>query len=332
MALEVSRMIGVRVTGALVLLALIVLGGASAGTTADNPVNWLNFGNTVDENRYSPLTEITPDNVSQLGRVFTFDLNRVVPGIKKGQQSYPIVVDGTIYVTSGDDQVFAVNGVTGAPLWHYAPDNVATFKNYGIVANRGVAYCDGRLFLLTLDMTIVALNAANGDQIARVPIGRAVPGAYSNYGYSETSAPICANHTVVVGAAGSDYGVRGFVMAYHTDLTPAWPNPFWTIPPAGTSWRRQGTLIGGGVVWTPTTVDTTTHTLYFGTGSATPLYFPSIRPGSDPRADSLIAVDLRTGRMRWWQQQMAFNEWSYDTAQPPLVYTGKVGGKQERVV
>src|SRR2546423_5905701 len=216
MALGVSRMIGVRVTGALVLLALIVLGGASAGTTADNPVNWLNFGNTVDENRYSPLTEITPGNVSQLGRVFTYDLNRIVPGIKKGQQSYPIVVDGTIYVTSGDDQVFAVNGVTGAPLWHYAPDNVATFKNYGIVANRGVAYCDGRLFLLTLDMTIVALNPATGKQLARVPIARAVPGAVANYGYSETSAPICANHHLIVGAAGSEYGVRGFLKADHT--------------------------------------------------------------------------------------------------------------------
>ena len=132
---------------------------------------------------------------------------------------------------------------------------------------------------------------------------------------------------LIVGAAGSEYGVRGFVMAYHTDLTPAWPNPFWTIPPAGTEWRRHGTLVGGGVVWTPTTVDTTTNTLYFGTGSATPLYFPSIRPGSNPRADSLIAVNLATGRMKWWQQQMAHNEWSYDTAQPPLVYNAKVGGK-----
>ena len=120
-----------------------------------------------------------------------------------------------------------------------------------------------------------------------MPIARAVPGASSNYGYSETSAPICANHRVIVGAAGSEYGVRGFVMAYHTDLTPAWANPFWTIPPAGTEWRKNGTLVGGGVVWTPTTVDPTTNTLYFGTGSATPPYFPSLRPGSDPRADSL---------------------------------------------
>ena len=85
-------------------------------------------------------------------------------------------------------------------------------------------------------------------------------------------------------------------------------------------------------MWTPTTVDTSSNTLYFGTGSATPLYFPQVRPGSNPRTDSLIAVNLVTGRMKWWQQQMGFNEWAYDTAQPPLVYTGKVGGKRQRIV
>ena len=159
-----------------------------------------------------------------------------------------------------------------------------------------------------------------------------MPGASSNYGYSETSAPICANHRLVVGAAGSEYGVRGFTMAYHTDLTPAWPHPFWTIPPEGTSWRRFARLAGGGVVWTPTTIDTSTNTLYFGTGSGTPLYYPALRPGPNPRTDSLIAVNLSTGRMKWWQQQMAFNEWSYDTAQPPLVYDAKVGGKKRHIV
>ena len=96
----------------------------------------------------------------------------------------------------------------------------------------------------------------------------------SNYGYSETSAPICANHTVVLGAAGSDYGVRGFVMAYHTDLTPAWANPFWIIPPAGTEWRSQARLVGGATNWTPETVDPTTNTLYFGTAAASPGVLP----------------------------------------------------------
>ena len=317
---------------AAVLALLALVAGASARQADPTFVNWTSFGNTVDQNRYSSLTQITPSNVDQLGRVFTADLNKFVPGIKKGQQSYPIVVNGNVYITSADDQVFGINGTTGAMLWHYAPNNVATFKNYGIVANRGVAYCDGKLFLLTLDMTIVALDPATGNELARVAIAKTVPGAMPNYGYSNTSAPICANHTVVLGAAGSDYGVRGFVMAYHTDLTPAWANPFWTVPPPGTEWRSQARLVGGGVVWTPTTVDLTTNTLYFGTGGAVPAYYPSLRPGADPRADSLVAVDLATGQLKWWQQQMSKNEWSYDTSQPPLVYTAKIGSKSERIV
>ena len=166
-----------------------------------------------------------------------------------------------------------------------------------MVTNRGVALCDGHVFELTLDMNIVSLNPATGALQKEVPISDAVPGATVGYGYSETSAPICADHTVIFGAAGSEYGVRGFVMAYHTNLTPAWPNPFWTVPPEGTEWRSLDRLAGGGVVWTPGTVDPTTDTLYFGTASATPFYFPSVRPGSDPRSDSLIAIDIATGRL-----------------------------------
>ncbi len=321
---------------ALIVVAITLLTVAGAGAArrvAGDGANWASFGNTADQNRHSPLAQITPANVDQLGRAFVFDLNKAVPGIKKGQQTFPIVIDGKMYVTSGDDQVFAVNAATGELLWRYAPDNLATFRNFGIVANRGVAVCDGRVFLLTLDMTIVALDQASGKLLARVPIARAVPGAVANYGYSETSAPICANHHLIVGAAGSEYGVRGFVMAYNTpDLSPAWANPFWTIPPTGTGWRRMARLVGGGVVWTPTTVDTSTNTLYFGTGAATPPYYPSLRPGPNPRADSIVALDLASGKMKWWQQQLSSNEWSYDSSQPPLVYDGKIGGKKRRIV
>jgi len=268
-----------------------------------------------------------------MGRAFTFDLNRVVPGIKKGMQNYPIVVDGTMYVTSNDSQVFAVNAANGDLLWRYAPDNVATYRNGGIIVNRGVAVCDGKVFELTTDMTIVALDPKTGQQLARVPISHAVKDAKSSYGYSESSAPVCANHKLIFGAAGSEYGVRGFVMAYRTsDLAPAWANPFWTIPPNSTEWRKAARLVGGCTVWTPSTVDLSTHTLYFGTAAASPAYYPSLRPGADPRCSSLVAVDLSTGKLKWWQQLVTGNQWSYDAAQPPLVYTTKISGKDRRVV
>ena len=261
------------------------------------------------------------------------DFRQLDPTIRLGEQSYPVEQNGTLYMTTNDGNVWAINATTGAVKWRWTPSQVAVYSDFGIVANRGVAVCDGHVFELTLDMNIVMLNKATGALQQEVPISQAVPGATVGYGYSETSAPICYNHLLILGAAGSEYGVRGFVEAYHTsNLAPAWPNPFWTIPPQGTEWRRLDPLAGGGVVWTPVTVDPTTNTLYFGTGSATPLYFPSVRPGSDARSDSVVAVNLKTGRLDWWQQQMSYNEWSYDTSQPPLVYSAKVGGTKERVV
>ncbi|HLX19872.1 MAG TPA: PQQ-binding-like beta-propeller repeat protein, partial [Gaiellaceae bacterium] len=311
---------------------LIVLVGPSAGRGAGGDVGWLSWGNTPDENRYSPLTQITASNIGQLGRQYTVDFQSIDPSVRRGEQSFPIIADGKMFMTTNDDNVWALDPTTGKILWRYTPSNVAVFKNFGIVANRGVAVCGGHVYELTLDMTIVELDEQTGALVRRVPIAQAVQGASSNYGYSETSAPICADGRLILGAAGSEYGVRGFVMAYNLDLSPAWSSPFWTIPPEQTSWRKASRIVGGGVVWTPTTVDPTTDTLYFGTGSATPLYYPAIRPGSDPRADSLIAVNLKTGQMKWWQQLISFNEWSYDVAQPPLVYTAKINGKSERVV
>ncbi len=324
------------VLAAVLVVAVLtaVTGSIAAGShsSAIAAGDWLSFGRTPENNRLSPLTEITPSNVDQLQRVYALDFQKLDPDVRRGQQSYPLAIGGTLYVTTNDDNVFALDGTTGKVLWQYKPTNSALFKNFGIAANRGLAYCDGRLFLSQLNMRLVALDPSDGKVLAVTALSQDVPNAATNYGYSETSAPICANHHVIVGAAGSEYGIRGFVMAYTTDLKPAWPTPFWTVPPDLQSWRRASRVVGGGAVWTPTTVDTTTNTLYFGTGSATPLYFPGLRPGVNPRTDSLIAVDLATGKMKWFQQLIAGNQWAYDVSQPPLVYTGKVGGATHRIV
>src|SRR5204863_255111 len=147
--------------------------------------------------------------------------------------------------------------------------NVAVFNKAGIVANRGVAVCDGRVFVLNIDMTITMLNQQTGDLMKRVPISSAVPGAATRYGYTETSAPICAEHRVITGAAGSEYGVRGFVMAFKSkDLSPAWANPVWSIPPSGMQWRRVSRIVGvypgsiGGLNFSPAAYDPKTNYIF----------------------------------------------------------------------
>ncbi len=300
--------------------------------TSFGPADWGMYGNTPDEIRHSPLTQITKQNLNELGRVFTIDFRHYDPLIPKGQQSFPIVVNGIIYVTTAYDYVFAINGGTGKVLWHWKPDNTGVFANYGVNTNRGVAYCDGKVFLLTLDMKIVSLDASSGKLVKEVAISDSVPGADAQFSYSETQAPICYDNYLIIGASGSDYGVRGFVMAYHPDLTAAWSSPFWTIPPDGEGWRRFGVYTGGGTNWNPATIDPLTNTVYVTTSNPSPIFDPQVRPGPDPRTDSLIALDLFTGRLKWWQQQIPGDQWGYSTVQPALLYNLVIGGVKRRVV
>jgi alcohol dehydrogenase (cytochrome c) len=306
----------------------------TGGTLANpyGPGDWPTYGGSFDQIRHSPLTLINQQNVSQLGRVFSVDFRQIDKGIPKGQESFPIVVNGIIYVTTGDDYVFAVDGGSGKVLWEYKPPQTGLYTNYGVNTNRGVAYCDGKVFLLTLDMHIVSLDASTGGVVKDVPIARDVPGASAELGYSETSAPICYRNILLIGASGSDYGVRGFVMAYHTDLTPAWSNPFWTIPPAGVSWRKAGSFVGGGTSWNPAAIDPETDIAYITVSNPSPIFDPKVRPGPDGRTDSVIALNVFTGRQIWWQQQLAGDQWGYSTSQPVLVFNATVGGKRERVV
>ena len=311
--------------------------GVSAGAAQTNnpygPDDWGTYGGSYDQIRHSLLTEVTKANVNQLGVAFTIDFHQIDKTIPLGEQSFPIVVDGTIYVTTGNDHVFAIDGSSGKELWEFTPSNTAIFSNYGVNANRGVAYCDGNVYLLTLDMRIEEIDASNGKLVKEVPISDAVPGATVENGYSETAAPICYDNLLIAGASGSDYSTRGFVMAWNAaDLSPAWPTPYWIIPPAGTEWRSAGVFVGGGANWNPATIDTETNTLYITTSNPSPIFDPSARPGPNPRTDSLIALNLFNGQQRWWQQQIAHDQWGYSTVQPALLYNVKIAGKVERVV
>jgi alcohol dehydrogenase (cytochrome c) len=302
----------------------------SAGTTSGD---WPTFGYDYAQTRHVPFKQITKDNVSKVGRVWSYNFLEGNENIPPGQESFPIVVDGVLYVTTSFDHVFALDAKSGNLLWHWAPEQIGFFKNFGLTYNRGVAYGEGKVYLLTLDMRVVAIDAKTGKLVKQITIGDTVDGADPSLGYYETTAPIYYKGTLFVGSSGSDNGVRGFMMAYKaSDLTPAWANPFWTVPPAGQGWRKQGNFHGGGTPWMPGTIDTETDILYFATGNPSPDFFGEVRPGSNPNVDSCIAVNAKTGEQVWVAQSITRDLWDYDMAAPIVLMTAEVGGEHRKVV
>src|SRR5688572_27000148 len=195
--------------GAVFAFAVVADTAVAPGRT-----QWTSWGRTTDQIRNSPLTQVTRANVGRLGRVYTVDFRQGQQRVRLGMQSYPLVVGRRLYVTTNENSVWAIDAPTGRIIWRYDPHKFALYSNFGIVANRGVAYCNGRLFLATLDMRLVMLRPRDGRVLRDVQIDRVVPGASANYGYEQTSTPVCAKGVLVMGAAGSEYGIRGYVMAW----------------------------------------------------------------------------------------------------------------------
>ena len=256
--------------------------------------------------------------------------------MRRGQQSYPLAIDGRLYVTTNDANVFAIDGATGKILWQYKPRNSAVFKNFGIVANRGLAYCGGKLFIAAARHE--DRRAAPERRRGRRRPSRStqdVPDASANYGYSETSAPICANGRVVVGAAG--LGVRHPRLRDGVHDRPeaglAEPVLDDSARPAVLAARLAAIVGGGAGLDAGHDRRDDEHASSSAPAPATPLYFPYAAAGHATRARTRSSRSTsRTGRLKWWQQLIAGNQWGYDVAQPPLVYNGKVGGEARRIV
>ena len=211
------------------------------------PENWLAHGRTWSEQRYSPLDQINDQNVGELGLAWYFDLDT-----KRGQQASPIIVDGTMYSTSAWSKVQALDAKTGELKWQFDPEIHKSWdaKSCCGVANRGAAVWKGRVFVGTIDGRLIALNSETGE------VEWEVQTTDASDDYSITGAPRVANDLVIIGNGGAEYGVRGYVTAYHTDTgEQAWR--FWVVPgnPAMVSrmkpwkWRpRRGPESGGPMV------------------------------------------------------------------------------------
>jgi len=292
-----------------------------------NASRWLTYSGDYTNQRHSPLTQITPQNVQRLTAQWAFQTDTL------GKfEATPLVVDGIIYVAGPLDIGWAIDARTGRQLWRYRRDLPAGLIACCGLVNRGFGVLGDRLFKTTLDAHVLALSMKTGAILWDT--------AMENYrnGYSGTAAPLVVNDKVIVGMAGAEYGVRGFIDAYDAQtgkrswrfFTTAGPDD-----PGHSTWRGTDPKAwekGGGSTWATGAYDPELNLVYWGTGNAGPDYDGSAREGDNLYTASIVALDADTGRLRWHYQFTPHDVWDWDSTQNPVLADLTIGGQPRKVV
>ncbi len=288
------------------------------------PGNWLTYSGDYKSHHYSSLNQITVENVARLRVKWIYQMH------KTKVETTPIVVDGVMYVTRPPSDVIALDAETGRALWtyeHRLPGRVYTCCGE---VNRGLAILGETLFLTSLDAQLVALDARSGRVLWKKVL------ADPSLNYTATGAPLALKDKVIVGIAGAEGGIRGFLDAYDAKTGErAWR--FWTIPapgepgsetwPAGDAWRH-----GGGSTWLTGSYDPALNLLYWGTGNPGPDYNGDVRPGDNLYSCSLLALDPDTGTLKWHFQFTPHDTRDWDATQVPVLIDSTAGGRKLVVV
>ncbi|MEP7246778.1 MAG: PQQ-binding-like beta-propeller repeat protein [Gammaproteobacteria bacterium] len=292
------------------LFSLCGLAGVSvaSGQDATPGPQWLSYNNHLDGQRFSPLKEVTPANAARLGEVCRVQIDEA-----SSYHSALIVVDGVIY-TNTPAQTVAIDATTCAVRWKhtYTPDEDSA------PGNRGVAVLDGRVFRGTGDARLIALDAATGKVLWKNLIGT------PRLGESASAAPLAWQGVVYMAISGSEFGVRGRVMAYDAQTgRELWR--FNTVPMgdetgANTWTRPESAKTGGGGVWGAMTLDVTTGELFVPVGNPWPDIDKAYRPGTNLFTDSIVVLDARSGALKWWHQVTPSDWQDLDLVAPPVLY------------
>jgi alcohol dehydrogenase (cytochrome c) len=268
---------------------------------ASDQNNWLLHGRTYDNQRYSPLRQITADNVKSLTPVALLQT-----GMAASFEATPIVVNGVMYLTTPvvnrTMKIMAVNAATGERFWEVTY-NLGPFQVCCGPVNRGVAVGYGKVYVVTLDDHLLALDAADGRTLWDSTI------VASENGYSETLAPQIYDGMIIVGSAGGEWALRGFVAAYDANTGRQRWRWYSTDPKSysGDSWRT-----GGAMPWTTPAIDPRLGLVIFSTGNPNPDLDGTRRRGDNLYSDSIVALDVRTGRLKWYYQEVKHDVWDYD--------------------
>jgi quinoprotein glucose dehydrogenase len=325
--------------------ALSVAGGAAQAGD-----QWTHYGRDAQGTRFSPLTQIGPGNVAQLKPAWTFHTGDISDGKTKaggprsGFEATPLMVDGRLYLTTPFNRIIALDPASGKPLWTYDPklDRAQPYGdgliNRGLAAWRDPAAPKGKpcaltLYEATLDARLVAVDAAAGTPCPGFGTNGEVPlsdvARYKAGQYHMTSPPIALDGVVVVGSAIDDNGradmPSGVVRGYDTRTG----RKLWSWEPlekpAGVADKDWKT--GAGNAWSVLSADPARHLVLVPTGSASPDYWGGLRPGDNRWANSVVALDVKTGRLKWGFQLVHHDLWDYDTAAAPMLTAFKLKGR-----
>lgn len=284
------------------------------------PENWLMYKRTYDLQGYSPLDQVTAENVDDLVPVWTFST-----GVNDGHEAPPIVNDGIMFVTGAFNTLFALDARNGDLIWEYRralAEDVAPEVCCGMV-NRGVALYGDKLYMATLDAHLLAFEATTGEIVWDTPVEDYLSG------YAMTVAPLAAEGKIIVGVTGGEYGVRGFVAAYDAETgAEVWKT--YTIPapgePGSETWPGDTWQTGGAPIWVTGSYDPELGLTYWGTGNAAP-WMGSARPGDNLYTASVVAFDIDTGEIRSHYQYVPNDSWDYDEISDQTLVDIERGGE-----
>jgi alcohol dehydrogenase (cytochrome c) len=299
------------------VLTLLSVGGRAQVTakrlveTGKEPQNWLMYSGDYTGQRFSALKQINTTDARSLVPKWAY---QTMAGGKF--ETTPLVVDGILYATGQDDRAFALDAKSGRPIWQYQRALPADIRPCCGRVNRGLAILGEKVFMGTLDSHVIALDARTGNVVWDVTA------VDYRKGYSFTLAPLAIKNLVIVGISGGEYGISGFIDAYDANTGERkWR--FNTIPgpgePGNETWEGESWKTGGAPAWITGTFDPATNTTYWTTGNPSPSNRGIGRAGDNLYADSLLALDPDTGKMKWYFQFTKHDEFDYDATQVPVM-------------
>jgi len=291
---------------------------------------WITNGGNLANQRYSPLEQINRGNVANLKAEWRASLNGSGVTPRGSNQAEPLYYDGTLFIVTSVNDVFAIDVDSGQILWTYeAGINPEVAQPCCGWAVRGLAMGDGKIFVGRLDAQLVALDQRSGEVAWSTEV------ADPNARYSITSAPRYYDGMVITGTSGGVMGTRGRVTAYDADTGElVWR--FYTIPGPGEfghgTWPQDSDVwqYGGAAVWQTPAVDAELGLIYFSTSNPGPVLNGAVREGDNLFSASIVAIDAATGEYRWHFQQVHHDIWDYDASNPVILFDAVVGGERRK--